>query len=186
MAGLPHYRNSRAAMNKFEPVYQSQFEVLLTPPPAVGGWDLVMENVTNIGGLEVNKQPAVVEQTYKFARRSFAGGAPDSTTVDVTLDFEVNLDDANSAYVYKALRRWCDLIYDPLTGSMGIKADYSGGPMIINYFNKNGDIYRQLTLPTVFPTTALAFGNEANFTENGIYKIEGFTLRSDYWEETIL
>jgi hypothetical protein len=58
--------------------------------------------------------------------------------------------------------------------------------MIINYFNKNGDIYRQLTLPTVFPTTALAFGNEANFTENGIYKIEGFTLRSDYWEETIL
>lgn len=187
MAGLPHYRNSVAAMNKYEPVYQSQFEILLTPPPAVSNWQLVMENVTNIGGIEVNKLPGVQEQTYKFARRSFAGGAPESTTVDVTLDFEVNLDDANSAYVYKALRQWCDIIYDPLTGRMGIKKDYAGGPMIINYFNKNGDIYRQLTFPTVFPTTAIAgFGNEANFTEAGVYKITGFTLRADYWEETIL
>ncbi|MFM2010742.1 MAG: hypothetical protein RLZZ479_1133 [Bacteroidota bacterium] len=85
------------------------------------------------------------------------------------------------------MRQWCDIIYDPLTGRMGLKRDYSGGPMIINYFNKNGDIYRQLTFPTVFPTTAIAgFGNEANFTEPGIYKISGFTLRADYWEETIL
>ena len=186
MAGLPHYRNSKAAMNKFEPVYQSQFEVLLTPPPAVGGWDLVMENVTKIGGLEVNKQPATVEQYYKFAKRSFAGGAIEDTSIDITLDFEVNLDDANSAYVYKALRKWCDLIYDPLTGRMGIKRDYSGGPMIINFFNKNGDIYRQLTMPTVFPTTAISFETDAEYTSNDIYKIEGFTLRADYWEETIL
>jgi hypothetical protein len=186
MAGLPHYRNSKAAMNKFEPVYQSQFEVLLTPPPAVGGWDLVMENVIAIKGLEVNKQPAPVEQTYKFAKRSFAGGAITDTFIEIELDFEVNLDDANSAYVYKALRKWCDIIYDPLTGRMGIKKDYTGGPMIINFFNKNGDIYRQLTFPTVFPVTGISFGNEATYTENGIYQITGFKLRADYWEETIL
>jgi hypothetical protein len=185
MAGLPHYRNSQAAMQKFEPVYNAQFEVLLTPPAAVTGWTLVMENVIKVGGVEVNKMPAVVEQKYKSAKRSFAGGIVDDTGIDITLDFEVNLDDSNSAYVYKALRKWCDLIYDPLTGRMGLKRDYTGGPFIINYFNKNGDIFRQIKAPVVFPTTPIT-PVETDFTSNEIYRITGFTLRADYWEETIL
>lgn len=185
MAGLPHYRNSSAAMQKFEPVYNAQFEVLLTPPAAVTGWTLVMENVIKVGGIEVNKVPAVVEQKYKSAKRSYAGGIIDDTSINITLDFEVNLDDSNSAYVYKALRKWCDLIYDPLTGRMGLKKDYTGGPLIINYFNKAGDIFRQIKAPVVFPTTPIT-PIESDFTNNDIYRITGFTLRADYWEETIL
>jgi hypothetical protein len=185
MAGLPHYRNSKAGMNKFEPVYNAQFEITLQPPAAVSDWSLVMEQVLKVGGVEVNKQPAVVEQKYKSAKRSFAGGMVDDTTIDVTLDFEVNLNDANSMYVYKALRKWCDLIYDPLTGRMGLKKDYTGGPMIINYFNKNGDIFRQIKIPTCFPTSVLT-PIESDFSDNEIYRITGFTLRCDYWEETIL
>jgi len=185
MAGLPHYRNSTAAMQKFEPVYNAQFEVLLTPPAAVTGWTLVMENVIKVGGVEVNKLPAVVEQKYKSAKRSYAGGIVDDTSINITLDFEVNLDDSNSAYVYKALRKWCDLIYDPLTGRTGLKKDYAGGPLIINYFNKNGDIFRQIKSPVVFPTTPIT-PIESDFTSNDIYRISGFTLRADYWEETIL
>jgi len=185
MAGLPHYRNSQAAMNKFEPVYMAQFEILLTPPAAVTGWTLVMENVLKVGGIDINRVPAVVEQKYKSATRSFAGGINDKTTIDITLDFEVNLDDSNSAYVYKALRKWCDLIYDPLTGRMGLKKDYTGGPLIINYFNKAGDIFRQVSAPVVFPTTPIT-PIETDFTSNDIYRISGFTLRADYWEETIL
>jgi hypothetical protein len=185
MAGLPHYRNSKAAMNKFEPVYNAQFEITLQPPAAVSDWSLVMEQVLKVGGVEVNKQPAVVEQKYKSAKRSFAGGMVDDTTIDVSLDFEVNLNDANSMYVYKALRKWCDLIYDPLTGRMGLKKDYTGGPMIINYFNKNGDIFRQIKIPTCFPTSPIT-PIESDFSNNDIYRITGFTLRCDYWEETIL
>ena len=185
MAGLPHYRNSKASMNKFEPVYNAQFEITLQPPPAVADWSLVMEQVLKVGGVEVNKQPAVVEQKYKSAKRSFAGGMVDDTTCDVTLDFEVNLNDSNSMYVYKALRRWCDLIYDPLTGKMGLKREYTGGPMIINYFNKNGDIFRRLTFPVCFPTTPIT-AIESDYSNNDIYRISGFTLRCDYWEETIL
>jgi len=185
MAGLPHYRNSKAAMNKFEPVYLAQFEVTLQPPPAVTDWSLVMENVLKVSGVDLNKLPAVVEQKYKSAKRSFAGGMNDATTADVQLDFEVNLNDANSMYVYKALRKWTDLIYDPLTGRMGLKKDYVGGPMIINYFNKNGDIFRQVKFPVCFPTSPLPV-IESDFSSNDIYKISGFTLRCDYWEETIL
>lgn len=185
MAGLPHFRNSQAAMNKFEPVYLSQFEVLLTPPPSVGGWDLCMEQVLKVSGLEVNKQPAAIAQKYKSATRSFAGGAVDDTSITVSLDFEVNLDDSNSMYVYKALRKWCDLIYDPLTGRMGLKRDYCGGPMIINQFNKNGDIFRQLKFAMVFPVSALPV-MDVDFASNDIYRIAGFQLKADYWEETIL
>ncbi len=185
MAGLPHYRNSKAAMNKFEPLYYSQFEVILTPPPSITGWTLVMENVIKVGGIEVNKLPGVQEQKYKSATRSFAGGIAESTTIDIQLDFEVNLDEQNSAYVYKALRKWCDLIYDPLTGRMGLKRDYAGGPLIINYFNKAGDIYRQVKAPVVFPTSPIT-PIESDFTSGDIYRITGFTLRADYWEETII
>lgn len=185
MAGLPHYRNSQASMAKYEPLYIAQFEVLLTPPPAVGGWNLVMEQVLKVDGLDVNKLPEVVEQKYKSAKRSFAGGMNDNTTVDVTLDFEVNLDDSNSAYVYKALRQWCDLVYDPLTGRMGLKRDYTGGPMIVNFFNKAGDIYRQVRLASVFPTAPLP-KIDTDYNNNDVYRLTGFTLRADYWEETIL
>jgi hypothetical protein len=172
-------------MQKFEPVYNAQFEILLTPPAAVTGWTLVMENVIKVGGIEVNKQPSPVIQKYKSATRSFAGGIVEDTSINITLDFEVNLDDSNSAYVYKALRKWCDLIYDPLTGRMGLKKDYSGGPLIINYFNKAGDIFRQVKAPVVFPTTPIT-PIESDFTNNEIYRISGFTLRADYFEETIL
>ena len=91
MAGLPHYRNSRAAMNKFEPVYLSQFEIQLTPPPAVAAWTLVMENVLKVTGVDINKLPGVVEQKYKSAKRSFAGGMNDATVADVQIEFEVNV-----------------------------------------------------------------------------------------------
>lgn len=186
MAGLPHYRNSQASMARYEPLYNAQFEVLLTPPPAVGGWDLVMEQVLKVDGLEVNKLPATVEQKYKSATRTFAGGSiAGATFVDVKLDFEVNLNDSNSAYVYKALRQWTDLIYDPLTGRMGVKKDYTGGPMIINFFNKKGDIYRQIRFASVFPTSPLPM-QTSDFNDNEIYRIQGFTFRADYWEETIL
>jgi hypothetical protein len=187
MAGLPHYRNSRTSINNFEPLYMAHFEVILTPPAALqSGFDLVMENVLTVGGLETNRMPTVIEQKYKSATRSFAGGMVDATTASLTLDFEVNLNDNNSAFVYKTLRQWCDIIYDPLTGRMGMKKDYIGGPMVVSWFNKQGDIFYQWKFATVFPETALSSPSTLDYNSNDAFKIEGFTLRADYWDETIL
>ena len=186
MAGLPHYKNSRAAIQNFEPLYFAHFEVILTPPPAVANWDLVMENVKKVGGLDTNKLPDKTTQLYKGQTRTFAGGSiAGANSIDITLDFEVNLNDNNSAYVFKALRQWCDIIYDPLTGRQGLKKDYIGGPMVVSWFNKQGDIHRQWKFPTVFPTAALP-AVDLDFNENGIFAVDGFTLTADYWEETIL
>ncbi len=185
MAGLPHYKNSTASMNNFEPLYKSQFEVIITPPPAVGDFKLVLEGVTKFTMENIYKLPEPVKQKYKFATRTYAGGSIEDTSVELTLSFEVNLDDNNSAYVFKALRRWTDLIFDPLTGRMGIKKDYIGGPMVVSFFNKNGDIYHQLKFPVIFPTSPLK-PYEGDYTSNEIYKIEDFKFVADYWEEIIL
>lgn len=185
MAGLPHYKSSRASVNNWEPLYKAHFEIILTPPPAVGGWELVMEQVLKIDGLATDKMPETVDQKYKSAKRRFAGGIVDDTGITLTLDFEVNLNDNNSAYTYKALRQWCNIIYDPLTGRMGLKRDYVGGPMVVSAFNKAGDIYRQWKFPTVFPITPIS-AMDFEYGSNEIYQIQGFQFAADYWEETVL
>ncbi len=187
MAGLPHYKNSRAAINNFEPLYPAPFEIILTPPPAVSDWDLLMENVLKVGGLETNKMPGTVTQTYKGNTRTFAGGSiAGDSFITLSLDFEVNLNDNNSAYVYKALRQWTDIIYDPLTGRQGLKKDYIGGPMVVSWFNKQGDIHQQWKFPTVFPSGALPAVGELSYDNNDKFQISGFSFVADYWEETIL
>ena len=83
MPGLPHFTNSLAATKYYEPFYQNLFEVSILPPPTVAGGEILLEHVRKIGGLTEQKMEATVEQKYKFAQRSYAKSAPDST-VDKT------------------------------------------------------------------------------------------------------
>lgn len=182
MAGLPHYKNAHVAMEKWEPVYLNLFEVLLKPPESVDGWEWVMDNVTKISGLDVEKTPGPVEQMYKGAKRRFAGGFPDSTTADLTIGFEVNLNSSNSMYVYKGLRKWTDLIFDPLTGAMTLKVDYAGGPLTASLYNRKGDIFRQWIFPVVFPMSSLPL-MELDYSSGGSVWQMDVTFAADYWED---
>lgn len=185
MAGLPHYKNSTAAMNNFEPLYKAHFEVIITPPPSISNWNLVLENVFKVDMDTTKLIPEKVTQRYKFATRTYSGGAVEDTSVEITMGFEINLDNNNSPYVLKALRKWTDLIYDPLTGRMSLKKDYIGGPMIVSAFNKQGDIYRQWKFPVIFPITTIP-KLDFDYTSNEIFKIEDFKFIADYFEEIIL
>lgn len=186
MAGLPHYRNSKASMNDWEPLYLNLFDLNIVFPAAVGSGEFVLDNVIKVGGLETDKVPETITQTYRGAKRTFAAGLVEDTGVNITIDFEVNLNDANSAYVYKTLKNWCNLIYDPTTGKMGVKKDYTGGPMIISAYNKNGDIYRQWKFAKVFPIKNINAMEFDYGTISDIFKIEGFELRADFWDEASL
>jgi hypothetical protein len=186
MAKLPHYRNSTAAMNKYEPVYLNLFEVTIQPPPGLANWTtpLLMEQVVKIGGLDVDKTPpAGVQQTYKGWTRSYANSKLDQTFVDITMDFEVNLDDANSMYMYKGLKAWCQRIFDPLTGAMSLKKDYAGGPMVVEAYTRTGDVFRRYTFDVVWPTTNIN-AIEFDYGSTDKYTITGFTFRADYWNDT--
>jgi hypothetical protein len=190
MAGLPHYTSSKASINKFEPVFLNQFEVTISPPPAIpapqgnpGNGNILLEQVTRVSALQVDQNPGEITQQYKFAKRYYSGAAPQRTGLDVDIEFEVNLDDNNSMYVFKVLRQWSDLIYNPLTGAMGLKKDYTGN-ILINVFNKQGDVYRRINLKDCFPMSPIT-EMSLNYAQNAIYKLN-VTWAVDYFDDIFI
>lgn len=184
MAGLSHFLNSAAASNYYEPMYQNLFEVTIQPPIAVSGAQILIEHVNKIGGLNQDKGSEVIEQKYKWATRSYASGIPTGTTTDLTLDFSLNLNNANELYVYKTLRDWFRLAYNPLTGEQGLKKDYVGTIVVTN-FNRKGDIFWQRTFNSCIPKGDLP---ELGLDYGGGEKIDlaGVGFRSDWWNENIV
>ena len=180
MAGLPHYQNSLFGINKYEPVYLNQFEVLITPPAAVLGGPILVQQVTSITGLGVDKTPAATQQKYKFAVRNYAGAKPEQTVFDLTVNFTVNLNDANSMYVFKTLRQWTDLIYNPLTGAMGVKRDYTG-TIVLSIFNKQGDVFRRITCRDCFPISPIG-AMELDYAGTELYDVS-LQWAVDYWDD---
>lgn len=188
--GLPHWKNSRASQMLYEPVYLNLFTIQLVLPSGVGSDDentnMLLENVQNISGLVSHSFPtSPVAQQYKWAARRFAGAKPDQTTMDVGINFEVNLNDNHSAYVLKTLRKWCDLVYDPLTGRTGLKKDYVAPWALITMYDRAANPFWQWKLYNVFPMSQIP-APELGFMSEEIYRIEGFTIACDYWDESII
>jgi hypothetical protein len=189
MAGLPHFSSSKAAVQLYEPVYLNQFEVLIQPPVAVSnplgnaGRTLLVENLLSVSGLSVDKNPRILEQRYKFSRRRYAGGLVDDTGVKVRIEFETNLNENNSNYVFRTLREWSDLVYNPLTGATGIKSIYAGGTYIlISIFNKQGDVFRRIKLVNCFPVENIKSMDLDYSNGTTPFKI-GISFRADYFED---
>jgi hypothetical protein len=188
--GLSHFRNSRAAQELYEPVYQNLFTVQLQLPAGVGATEqetnLMLEGITNISGLQSHSFPTgQASQFFKFAERRFAGAKPEKTTMDVSFDFEVNVDRTPSAYTVKTLRKWCDLVYDPLTGRTGLKADYVAPWALITLYNRASQPFWQWKLYHVFPMTGIP-EVPLDFSSEEVYKVNGFQIAADYWDETIV
>ena len=188
--GLSHFRNSRASQELYEPVYQNLFTVQLQLPEGVGATaeetNLLLEGVTAIGGLQSHSFPTgTASQFFKWAERRFAGAKPEKTTMDVAFDFEVNVDKTPSAYTIKTLRKWCDLVYDPLTGRTGLKADYVASWALITLYDRGARPFWQWKLYYPFPMTGIP-EVPLDYDNEEVYKVTGFTICCDYWDETIV
>lgn len=183
MASLPHFKNSKAAVEKWEPVYTNLFEVTILPPPGVGGGQLLLEHVNTISGMDTEKGQEPIEQTFKTAKRSFLSSVPTETVVNLSINFSLNLNDNNEMYIYKTLRDWKRLGYNPLTGEMGLKKDYSDAQIIVTMFNRQGDIFWQRTFYDVFITSDLpAF--DLDYSSGDPLAMD-VTFRSDWWQDTM-
>ena len=181
---LPHYSQDQTSRSgrQFEPVQANLFEVTVLPPAGVSDAPLMIQHVNSISGLELYKEVAAVEQKYKFSTRSFAG-MPDATTLDVGINFSLNLNDANQAYLYKTMRQWYNNQYDPQTGAMGLKKDYVGTIVVVQ-FNRAGDIYRTVTLEDCFITSGLPFTTELSYETTEAQALE-VTWRCDTFKEVL-
>ena len=177
---LPHYTQSRASSQRYEHVQPNLFEVTVFSPLG-DDTGLILEQVKTIGGLN-NLNPAVdaIGQKYKFADRSFAS-MPGQTFMDLTVNFSLNLNEANENYIYNTFRNWYKLIYDPLTGEMGLKKDYVGSMIIVQY-NRAGDIFRKITCKDVFPTGQPDFVDELSYETPDAVDLT-MTYRCDHWVE---
>ena len=189
MAGLSHFNSSKASVSLYEPAFLNQFEVILQPPPGVfnpagnSGRTLLIENLLTLSGMAVDKTPTPVDQTYKFAKRRYSGGAVSDTGVLLEIKFETNLDDNNSNYVFKTLRQWSDLVYNPLTGAMGIKSTYANSTyLLVNIFNKEGEVYRQIKFHNVFPVKEIDAQKLSYGDSKDLYTIT-MKFRSDWFED---
>jgi hypothetical protein len=150
MAGLPHWDNSQAARNYYEPIFQNQFECIITPPAVItDNVDILVEQVISIDGLPEFFTPGTTTQGFKFAERAFAKATPETTLAHLSITFEVNLNESNNMYVYNTLRGWSDLIYDPANGRQGLKKDYVG-EIYIAVFDKAGSIFRDYRFQPAF------------------------------------
>jgi hypothetical protein len=182
---LPHYSEDQTSKKgrNFEPVQANLFEVTILPPAGVAGQELFLQHINSIGGLDgLHKGVDAITQKYKFASRSYAGMIGE-TTVDVTVNFSLNLNDANQAYLYKSLRQWYRAQYNPETGEMGLKKNYVGTIVIVQ-FNREGDIYRKVTLDDCFITSGIGFTAELSYESADPATLE-ISWRADVWSEEL-
>lgn len=182
-SGLPHYRNSKAATEKYEPLYLNQFEVIISPPAAVAGTEqvnLLVEHVKKVTGLPEITPTGTVEQFYKFAKRTYAAARPEDTTAEIEIEFEVNLNESNAMYTYNTLRRWSNITFDPSVGSQGLKVQYAG-QMTIAIHNKARQIYRLFTFDPVYPMDPFN-PMDLDYTSDEIYRLTA-KFKADAWKE---
>lgn len=199
MAGLPHFKNSAAGPGRFEPIYLNQFEVIITPPPAVKDYvgfnnNLTLEHVkkvTSLPELAGNAGGAIVTQRYKFSERAYAAARPGTTLHKFTIEFELNLNDDNDNYIYNAFRAWANLIFDPMTGAQGLKKDYAGvtgdeASIQITQFNRTGQIFRDFVFAPVFLDTTKFNEQTLDYSADGNTSIASLTVPfiADRYQET--
>jgi len=192
LLGLSHFRNSRVSTSQWEPIYQNLFSVQLTAPEGLQDRsdervNTILEGVKSVGTISASKGSPVVEQQYKFAKRSFAGAQPESTTIDLQIQFQLNLSyDTGSPqnYTYNFLRQWVDLVYDPLTGRQGLKREYAAGSMTVTMHDRAGTPFWQFIFYQIFPTSP-APNPTLDYTSTSL--LEGqMTFRADWWDEASL
>lgn len=179
----PHYNNSQASTKKHEPFMPSLFEVNILPPAAIGDGSFLLEHVNTIGGLVTEPGQDAVEQAFKQSKRTFANSQPGSTTNELAINFSLNLNESNEMYVYKKLRDWNRLIWNPLTGEQSLKKDYVGTIIVTNY-NRAGEIFWIRTFHECWVKNGLpAF--DLDYAGADALALD-VTFQSDWWSESMV
>ena len=184
----PHTMSVKAGANKYDPVHNSIFEVTFAFPKFIGSDDvntaLLTEQVTNVSGLDgLNKTTAAGSQKFFGADVSYLNPTHDNTSVDITIEFNMNLNNVVDNYVLTTFLKWRNLNYNLGTGQRFLKKDYSDATITINIANRDGSVWRTVTLYDVMLTGITNF-DSLDITANEPVKLS-CTFRSDYWDDSL-
>ena len=165
---------TNAMSNKYEPKRQNRWVISILPPTAAGE--------TFAGGAEelafaahtANRPDITFDQTemHRQNERFYVAGKP--TWGEITMEFYDFVNGENSAS--RVLWNWATAIYNPVTGSMGYKADYST-TATLSLLDPIGDVAETWSLFYIWPTSVN--WNELSSESSEIVNVS-VTFRYDY------
>lgn len=184
---LPHIKNMKSGINKYDPVHRSIFEVYFSLPEVLQQEfkeeeAILTEQVTSVQGLDIlQKTTPAGEQKFFGVTVSFLNPSLDQTAADLTINFNLNLRNVTDNFVLKVFRAWENLSYDISDGTRGIKMDYISDRMRIAEANRNGAIWRSYIFRHIMLTGVTGL-DQLEYGNNDAIQLT-CTFRCDYWDD---
>lgn len=131
-----------------EVIYTNLFEVTFILPSILQAQGrnplLLLENATKISLGELTKFDVSEEvQRFKYSTRAFLT-TPTKTHGNLTIPFQVNVNQTSSMEVWNTLKSWYDLLFNSQNGSLHYKSDIIG-TIVVNQHDKKGVVIRRVT-----------------------------------------
>jgi len=147
---LPHFSNvSPTATDLHEPVYPNLFEITFNFPQLLGLTDgdqeIMMLNTTSISGHVTTPELGDAMQRFKYSGRLFLmpPTAENSVVKNLSIKYEVNVDDGNSIKTWNYLKKWYDLAWNTQTGELHYKRDMVG-TIVVHLHDREGVVIRRI------------------------------------------
>ena len=158
---LPHFQNVKGSGFPGTPgslpsevVYLNLFEITFILPTILveQGRDpiLLLQNATkvNLGGANLTAfDVGQATQRFKYSTREFLT-TPTKTSGEISIPFQVNVNQAGSMETWTTLKAWYDLVFNSQNGYTHYKADIIG-TIIVNQHDKKGVVIRRVTFNSV-------------------------------------
>ena len=164
-----------------EVVYTNLFEVTFILPTILQAQKrdplLLLENATKISLNLTEHDVAEKTQRFKYSTRAFYA-TPVKTHGNLSIPFQVNVNNNGSMEVWNTLKAWYDLLFNSQNGSLHYKSDLIG-TIVVNQHDKKGVVLRRVT----FQNCQLfkLGGYDLDWASNGIIENVAADFTYDYF-----
>ena len=186
---LPHVRNIKSGVNRWDPNHSAVFEVYFTLPAAIQGQfaedeAILTEQVTDVSGLDqLQKNTPVGKQRFMNVDVSHSSPVIDETRATITIVFNLNLRNVTDNFVLKVLMAWKNLNYNLADGTRTLKNTYVADNLRIAEANRDGTIWRSYVFHDVILGDVTGI-DTLNYDDNEARKITAVFI-SDFWDDDI-
>ena len=187
---LPHIMNTRAGIDRQDPMHSAIFEVYFQLPLALqsifGSEDehTITEQVPDVDGLDqLQKVVGAGSQKFFGVDVSFLNPTMEQTYCEFTVNFNLNIRNHTDAWLLKIFKAWGNLGYNLQDGTRTLMPDYVSNSVRIAEANRNGEIWRSYVFRKVMVVNVTGLPS-LNYTENEPRKLS-VTFRAEYWDEDL-